>query len=396
MRILRQLRADLEAFLSGEEYGLLLLRVAHDHLPWIYMILQEIAATSPDVHLDFPHAFVSATAYADIIAERVAASAREAVGSVARPLPTICNDPAVGAESRVRAALAIARDLLPRGPGAPRLVCTLCPLELHAPAEHDRFVRGVFGLEVAPPWFHRMRVLVHLPPDAREPTLPRMSRALAVDLSSGAMARSVEVEAQDLATPPPQRAQALLQAGTLQIGLQRHDAAALSFHQLRTYAQRAGDPLLTALACHGLGEVERARSRRAEAQAWYERALVPAGEAGVPIVLLMVARALADVYLDAGRHAEAEQFFDGAQQLAAALPEPEAQSQALTGRGRAQALRGASEPSAVSFLAAAKLARRYRCEEQSSLLRSRLKEALRSTLPAPIALEIRQFLGGAP
>ncbi len=396
MRILRQLRADLDAFLSGEEHGLLLLRVAHDHLPWIYMTLQEIAATSPDVHLDFPHPFVSATAYADLVTERVAASAREAVGGAARPLPPTCSDPTVGAEIRVRAALASARDLLPRGPGAPRLVCTLCPIELRVAAEHDRFVRGVLNLEVAPPWFHRMRVIVHLPPDAPEPTLPRMSRALAVDLSSGAMARSVEAEAQDPTTPPSQRAQALLQAGTLQIGLQRLDAAALSFHQLRVYAQRAQDPLLTALACHGLGEVERARSRRAEALAWYERALIPAGEAGAPIVLLMVARALADQYLDAGRHAEAEQFFDGSQQLAAALPEPEAQSQALAGRGRAQALRGASEPSAVSYLAAARLARQYSCEEQTSRLRSRLKEALRSTLPAPIALEIRQFLGGNP
>ena len=92
MRILRQLRADLEAFLSGEEHGLLLLRVAHDHLPWIDMTLQEIAATSPDVYLDFPHPFVSATAYADIVTERVAASARETVGggavrSRASPLP---------------------------------------------------------------------------------------------------------------------------------------------------------------------------------------------------------------------------------------------------------------------------------------------------------------------
>lgn len=33
MRILRQLRANLDAFLSGEEHGLLLLRVAHDRLP---------------------------------------------------------------------------------------------------------------------------------------------------------------------------------------------------------------------------------------------------------------------------------------------------------------------------------------------------------------------------
>ena len=396
MRILRQLRSDLAAFLSGEEHGLLLLRAAHDHLPWIYLTLQELAAASPDVHLDFPHPFVSATAYADIVAERVTASAREAVGAGARPLPSTCSDPAVAAETRVQATLASARDLLPRGPGAPRLVCTLCPLELRAPAEHDRFVRGVLNLDVAPPWFHRMRVLVHLPPDAPEPTLPRMSRALAVDLSSGAMARSVEAEAQDPATPAPQRAQALLQAGTLQVGLQRLDAAALSFHQLRAHAQRAQDPLLTALACHGLGEVERAQARRAEALAWYERALVPAGEAGAPIVLLMVARALADLYLDAGRHAEAEQFFDGAHQLAAALPEPEAQSQALAGRGRAQALRGAAEPSAVSYLAAARLARQYRCEEPSAGLRSRLKEALRSTLPAPLALEIRQFLGGAP
>lgn len=396
MRIFRQLRGELEAFLSGQDHGLLVLRVEQAQLPWIYMLLQEIAATSPDVHLDFPHPFVSAAAYTDVIAERVMASVSEATGVHARSPSWVCADPDVATETRVRSALTCARDLLPRGPGAPRLVCALCPLEVPAADEHDRFVRSVLALDGAPPWFSRMRVLLHLPPDAPTPALPRMSRTIDVNLSSAAMARSVEAEAQDPTTPPPRRAQALLQAGTLQVGQGHLDAAALSFQQLRRYAQQAQSPLFIAMACHGLGEVERRRHRASEALAWYERALIPAGEAGSPIVLLMVARGLADLYLELDRPAEAEPFFDGAQQLAAALPEPEAQLQAFAGRGRAQALCGASEPSAVSYLAAARLARQYRCEDQSSQLRARLREALRSPLSAPIALEIRQFLGGSP
>ena len=220
-------------------------------------------------------------------------------------------------------------------------------------------------------------------------------RALPYDLSSEALARSAATQAEDPSVPRPQRAQALLQAAMLDVGHRRFEPAQRRLDALYDEAQALESPVLAALALSGLGDIERIEKRGAAAIEWYERALVPASDAGAPIVLLMITRHLADLYFAGGRVADAEVFFDGAQQLARMIPEPETQATSLLGRGLAQQRRGAApEVWAASFLAAAEVARDNDRDQLVAELRPHLQASRCHGLPAALRRSIDTVLGG--
>jgi tetratricopeptide (TPR) repeat protein len=394
MRLLHELRRELLGFLTGQLHGVCVLRGARDHLPFVYRLLQEIEGTSADVFLSFPHRFASAEAHAALLVDRIEASGQAARG-VGWSAPTSCRDPRRPVAERVKDALACARELLPRGRDTPRLIVVLCPFEAANADEYAALVRALSGpCDTSPPWFRRMRILVHSLAGESHP-LPRFVRALPFDLSPEAMAASARAEAEDAALSPERRAQAQLQAAMLDIGHRRHDAARRRLDALYEQALALKNPVLTALVLSGLGDIDRIERRDDQAIGWYERALVPASAAGVPLVLLMITRHLADLYFAAGRDADAETFFDGAQQLAMAVPEPETQATALIGRGQAQQRRGAPATVwAASFVAAAEVARDNDRAELLAQLRPRLR-AGRPGASAELRRTIDALLGGA-
>lgn len=394
MRLLRELRRELLGFIAGQQHGLCVLTGTAESLPYVYRLLHELEAASTDVFLSFPHRFESAHVYVDRIAEQIAASARAARGDPDPPARPDPRDP--DASQRLMAALGDARDLLPRGSDSPRLVVLLLPLAMADPRGYLALTRALLTTEVGvPPWFRRMRVFLHAPPDAAAP-LPRFARALKVDLSAEALARSAAHDADDPALSREQRAQAQLQAAMLDIGQRRFAAARRRLDALYDEAQALASPVLTALTLSGLGDIDRIERRDGAAIDWYERALAPASAAGAPVVLLMVTRQLADLYFAGGRIAEAELFFDGAQRLAGVVPEPETQATALLGRGLAQQRLGAApEVWAGSFLAAAEVARDNDRDDLLAGLRPRLAATRGQRLPAALRRAIDLLLGGA-
>lgn len=388
MRLLHELRGELAGFLGDPEHGVCVLGGAREQLPFVYRLLHEFESTSADVFLSFPHRFDTAEAYVEVMTQRIEASERAARGAA----PALARGHAA---AQLKAALERARELLPRGRDSPRLVVILCPLEVVDERAYAGLVRAVIdpGCGV-PPWFRRMRVFVHAP--VGEPwALPRFGRALHFDLSSEALARSAATEAEDPSLSRQQRAQALLQAAMLDVGHRRFEPARRRLDAIYGEAQALKSPVLAALALSGLGDIERIEKRHAPAIEWYERALVPASDAGAPIVLLMITRHLADLYFAGGRVVDAEVFFDGAQQLAGMIPEPETQATSLLGRGLAQQRRGAApEVWAASFLAAAEVARDNDRDQLMAQLRPHLQASRSHGLPVALRRSIDTVLGG--
>lgn len=394
MRIFRRLRGELLAFLEGQEHGVCVLRGQRDHLSFVYRLTQEIEAVSADVFLNFPHRFDSAEDFTALILGQVEASGRAARGDDDWTLPAPCRDPRRAVNERLKAGLGCARAMLPRGGYTPRLVVLLCPLEVGDERGYAALVRALSDPGGAPPWFRRMRIFVHAPVDEEWP-LPRFVRDLKIDLSAAALAESATSDAADPSLPPMQRAQALLQAAMLDLGNRRFSAAKQRLDVVYGEAQALKSPVLTALALSGLGDVERLERRSEAAIAWYERALVPASEAGAPTVLLMITRQLAELYFAGGRTADAEVFFDGAQQLASVVPEPETQATSLLGRGLAQQRRGAAPADwAASFVAAAEVARDNDRVDLLAQLRPHLERSRSHGLPAALRCSVDALLGG--
>jgi tetratricopeptide (TPR) repeat protein len=395
MRTLERLRQDLAGFIAGQEHGICVLRAERDYLPWVHTTLQELDATMGDVFLPFPHAFESADDYAATIAEACLAVARDRDRGA--ELPPSCVDPKRPAVARVAASLQFVRDaVLPRKTCPPRLVAILVPLTVASEAAALAFARELLALEPGfPPWFHRLRIFVHAPPGAELGTLSRYICAQTVDLSLAALQAGVAEEADDPAAPPERRAQALLQVAALDAAQGRHEQAIAGFRDLYSWAAAAPNPVLAALALSGLGDVAYARKDTSEAVAWYERALVPAGDSGAALLLLLVTQTLARLYLELGRHADAETFFDGAQRLAIAVPDGVSHARALLQRGQLEERRGAHEAAARSYLAAARVARDHRQEALFEELRPHLATSQRR-VPAALAREIAAVVEGRP
>jgi tetratricopeptide (TPR) repeat protein len=397
MRTLQRLAQDLAGFIAGREHGLCVLSAERDYLPWVHATLHELAATSPDVFLPFPHAFTSADDYASRVAEGCLLAARGHVDDPGLALPPACADAGRPAAARVRSTLEFARDiLLPKKTCPPRLVVLLVPLSVEAEAPALEFARALLGEEAGfPPWFHRMRIFVHAPPRAASETSPRFVRRLTVDLSLAALSAGVAEEANDPDAPPERRAHALLQVAALAAADGRHDEAISGFREVYSWAEAAGNPLLSALALSGIGDVACARKDSREAVSWYERALVPASRTKAALLLLSITQNLARLYFELGRHADAETFYDGAQRLAMAVPDATSHAHALQWRGRLEDLRGAHEAAARSFLAAAQVARDHAHDGLLAELRPRLTASQRR-VPPPLGREIQAFLEGSP
>lgn len=364
MRVVEDLRASLVRFLDGQEHGLAVLDGERSAMPWVYGVLQEIEAASPHRVLRFPHDFEGPDAYADAIAAGCLDFVREEVGDPTVELPEACSGAARGALARVQASLTFARDRgLPHG-GRRIIAVVLAPISVGEEAAYAAFVREFLTLPPGrPPWFRRLRILVEAPAGGARTIgeLPAWTCALAVDMSIAAMSASVNEDAQDAGAPVERRAWASLQAAALDAGRGAADAARERLYEVLEWTRgRNGDASIAALrtmALSGLGDVASLAGERQEAIAWYERALEPAGEASAALLLLVLARRLAPLYVEDGRLAEAEAFFDGAQKLAVLVPDLRSHVEALQGRGRLEAQRGALEVAAKTWMKALDAAR---------------------------------------
>lgn len=364
MRVVEDLRASLVRFLAGQEYGFAVLDGERSAMPWVYGVLQEIEAASPHRVLRFPYDFEGPDAYADVIAAGCLDFVREEVGDPMIELPEACGDTARGALARVQASLTFARDRgLPRG-GRRVIAVVLAPISVGDEAAYGAFVRELLQVPPGrPPWFRRLRLLVEAPAGGIRSlgALPAWTCPLVVDMSIAAMSTSVDEDAQDEGAPVERRAWASLQAAALEAGRGDVDAARQRLYEVLEWSRgRKGDAAIARLrtmAMSGLGDVSALTGERQEAIEWYERALEPAGEASAALLLLVLARRLASLYVEVGRLADAEAFFDGAQKLAVLVPDLHSHVEALQGRGRLEAQRGALEAAARTWMKALDAAR---------------------------------------
>jgi tetratricopeptide (TPR) repeat protein len=325
--------------------------------------------------------------------------------------PPIVADPSRGAAERVRALLEFAREQGLRRGGRELLVVVLAPLEVADEGEYAAFVREILALEAGrPPWFRRIRLLVAAPAGGLGVLgeLPPWATTIKVDLSLAAMTASVEEAAAASNEPPERRAWATLQAAALAATRGEVEAARAQLHGLLASIQSLEGPAaaakatLQAMALSGLGDVARLEGDRSAAIAWYERALVPAGEACAAILLLALARQLAPLYLEVGRAAEAEAFHDGAQRLAILVPDLGCHLEALRSRAGLEARRGAIDEAARTLITAVEAARESDADArwlrdllpELAALRGRVSPACDQAIAAQLTAEARPA-GGA-
>jgi uncharacterized protein HemY len=94
-----------------------------------------------------------------------------------------------------------------------------------------------------------------------------------------------------------------------------------------------------------------------KAEHWYECAVVPATDAKDAVVLAAVTKNLGELAFEQQRYEEAEQYFDGLDQLAAHMLQPETKATALEWRGLSLEQMGRPHEAAEVWESAATLCR---------------------------------------
>lgn len=143
--------------LSVREHGVLVVRGPRERLSGLVGGL----GAAPSVIVG-PPTLTTAAGYADALVSRCGESLRAMRGGrAAEELAEVSRG--LGWEGRLRGALGLVRDELPRRKPPLRLVCVCCPATVTDEDEQARLVSAL--LEYAPelPWFYGIRVVVHAP-----------------------------------------------------------------------------------------------------------------------------------------------------------------------------------------------------------------------------------------
>ncbi|WP_338865633.1 tetratricopeptide repeat protein [Myxococcus stipitatus] len=180
-------------------------------------------------------------------------------------------------------------------------------------------------------------------------------RPLYIDLGPSAVQASFQQEMADPERPLADRMQALLSLAALNYSQGQFTEAAEKYKVLLGYYQQTENHSMQALVMQGIGDAFRRSGATEQALHWYECALVPAVASKAPVVLAIVVKCLGEVAFERKRYAEAERYFEGLDQIAARMLDPEGKARALEWLGLCQEKQGTLNKAVLNWEAAANL-----------------------------------------
>jgi hypothetical protein len=276
------------------------------------------------------------------------------------PMPDALFDDTVLPGRRLFDAVVWATTLMPRR-GGNRLVWIMCPAQIADREQYHRLVRVFLPDQGVEPWMAGLRLVFRDEPGAEQeaPDIaqsPRV-RLLEVDFGPESIERGLDEDAQNEELPDEQRMHALLSLAILDSGHGRLSEAATRFEVLLGYYQQTHNLAMQAFVINAFGDLCRTAGDLAKAQHWYECAAAPATEAKDAVVLASITRNLGELAFEQQRFAEAEEYFDGLDQLAAHMLQPETKASALEWRGLSLEQLGREQEAAEVWESAALLCR---------------------------------------
>jgi tetratricopeptide (TPR) repeat protein len=367
-KLFAQLSNDLRGFIEQRDDLMLLADCTSADGALVLQTLRDIEQESgTDVFLLFADNFVEPDSFVNAAVDRLKEDHHLACEGLAEegrlPLPAMpasLFDQSRSAATRLAEAIGFARSLLPIG-GDHRLVWAMMPLEISDWATYLQLASTLAPWKGVQSWMRGIRLLFRYQREADPGDLPLVAaprvRAQGIDLGPAAIGASLLAEAEDPELTDEERMQALLTAAYLDSAHNRSEAAINKFNLLLGYYQHNGNLLMQALVIKGLGDVAFRNDNLAQAQHWYECALLPVSEAKEASVLAELVKSLGEIAYKQGRFADAEQYFDGLDKLRAHLLDPEGKAQALEWRGLSQEKQAAYDRAGSSWEGAAQLCR---------------------------------------
>jgi Tfp pilus assembly protein PilF len=366
--LVERTRAQLRGFIEQRDDLMAVVPCQDSDTAILLKLFRDIEeSTDTDVLLLFGDDFVEPGAYVSVAVERLAEQHRIACDYAVEqgfeplpPMPDELFDDSVQPGRRLFDAVVYARTLVPKG-GGNRLVWLMCPAHIADRDEYLRLVRVFLPDQGVEPWMAGLRLVfrdeVDTPqwaPDIVE--CPRV-RLMDVDFSPESIERALEEDAENEELPDAERMHALLSLAVMDGAHGRLSEATSKYEVLLGYYQHTNNPSMQAFVINAFGDLCRAAGDIRKAEHWYECAVVPATDSKDAVVLAAVTKNLGELAFEQQRYDEAEEYFDGLDQLAAHMLQPETKASALEWRGLSLEQLGRPHEAADVWEAAATLCR---------------------------------------
>jgi tetratricopeptide (TPR) repeat protein len=366
--LLERTRAALRAFIEQRDDLLAIVSCHDSDTAVVLKLCRDVEqASDADVVLLFADDFVQPGPYVSVAVERLAEQHRVACQYAVEqgraplpPMPEALFDDARSSAQRLFDAVSYARSLVPRD-GGHRLVWIMCPAQIADREGYLRLVRTFLPDQGVEPWMAGLRLVFRDAVDtARQaPDLVECPRVRLIDVDFGpeSIERGLEEDAQNNDLPVEQRMQALLSSAVIDSGHGRLSEASVKFETLLGHYQHTANLSMQAFVINAFGDLCRSAGDQVKARHWYECAAVPASQARDALVLAAVTRNLGELAFEQQRYGEAEEYFNGLDQLAAHMLQPETKASALEWRGLSLEQLGRDHEAAEVWESAALLCR---------------------------------------
>lgn len=368
-KLLASITDRLRGFIAQRDDLAMVLGAAEtDALPLLSILEGIEAEQASDFFWTFTDSFTDATSYTDVVTRAFAVKHGAVCLAMEKedmtpwpPIPGLVEDPSTPPAVRLRELAAFSRELLPV-PNGGTVVWTFFPLEIGNAPAYARLMGEVTTHEFPFPWCHHLRFILRDNPTDRavERALEQAPRAqfYTPDLSTEALNRSIEEEAEDETLPLSERMSSLQISAGNDLAFQRFPTALEKYALLLQYHGSMNNYPMAALAMHGMGQVYERTGDLEKADEAYQAALIPASHGEHPSipVFLNVILSLANLRMTQQRWGEAEGYWDCAQQLATVSRDGPLKVRALEQRGVCQQHQGKFEEAEQSWRSGAIIA----------------------------------------
>ncbi|RKI06839.1 tetratricopeptide repeat protein [Corallococcus sp. AB030] len=368
-RLLQELQERLEDFIEQREDLLLLVQCSENDTAILLKLLRDTEqASEVDVFLLFSNSFHQPREFVreaiEQLQEQHGLASQSLLEAGKPPLPDFPQtllSPSRSPQALLQEAISFARSLFPRE-GGHRLVWVMLPEQISDAAGYAALVASLVPRNGIQPWMQGLRLILRNPGftmgrDTNAPRLPRVS-ILPVDLSPDAVRDSLQRDVEDDERPRAERMQALMTLACLDYAHGRNKEATAKYTALLNYYQETENHSMQAMVMHGIGDVFRRTGANDQALHWYECALVPAIASKAPVILSVVVKSLGEFAFERKRYSEAELYFEGLEQIAARMLDPEGKARALEWLGLCHEKQGDAKQAVVRWETAAHLSRK--------------------------------------
>lgn len=346
-KLFRDTRAAFADFVEQRRDLMQLVQCSDNDVSVALKVLRDVEQSSPsDVFLLFADPFHHATAFVDLVMERLAEEHRIACEwlaeqqrePVAAP-PDALFDSERPAGERLLAAIKYTRSLIPCG-GGHRLVWVMFPTEIHDQSAWYGLIDSLAPHDGVQCWMRNVRLILRDHPRAKRyrngmAQTPRVN-LFKVDFSPAALEQANIDQMEDESMPMERRMHALLQLAQRDCAYNRSEAAVTKFNHLLGYYQSTEDHGMQALVLNGLGDVYHRKNQLHRAQHYYECAVHEVTQSEHHVVFYTVVKNLGDVHFKQKDYETAEQYYAHAEALATHLLDAEGKAQMLEKQGLAR------------------------------------------------------------